>query len=48
MLLLLCIRGLSGSLVGMRKKKRKKIVKKNQSQKKRKKADFGIAGFERL
>ena len=48
MLLHLCIRGLSGSLVVMRKKKRKKIPKKDQSQKKRKKADFGIAGFERL
>ena len=47
-LLHLCIRGLSGSLVVMRRKKRKKIVKKNQSQKKRKKADFGIVGFERL
>ena len=44
----LCRRGLSGSLVVMRKKKRRKIPKKNQSQKKRKKADFGIAGFERL
>ena len=48
MLLLLCIRGLSGSLGVMRKKKRRKIAKKNQSQKKRKKADFGIVGFERL
>ena len=48
MLLHLCIRALSGSLVVMRKKKRKKIVKKNQSQKKKKKADFGIVGFERL
>ena len=48
MLLHLCIRGLSGSLVVMRRKKRKKVVKKNQSQKKRKKADFGIVGFERL
>ena len=48
MLLHLCIRGLSGSLVVMRRKKRKKIQKKNQSQKKRKKSDFGIAGFERL
>ena len=48
MLLHLCIRGLSGSLVVMRRKKRKKIPKKNQSQKKRKKSDFGIAGFERL
>ena len=48
MLLHLCIRALSGSLVVMRKKKRRKIAKKNQNQKKRKKADFGIAGFERL
>jgi hypothetical protein len=32
----------------MRKKNRRKIAKKNQNQKKRKKADFGIADFERL